>query len=184
MIFHDTKLEGCCLIEPEPVRDERGSFGRIFDKHEFEERGLDARVAQISVSYNEKAGTLRGLHYQEAPHEEAKLVRCIRGRIYDVVVDIRSDSPTYLKWMAVELEAHHGSALYVPTGCAHGFVTLEPDAEILYQISVPYRSEAARGIRWNDPAIGVSWPQVDDLVLSARDAGWPDFSSTLPSGRR
>lgn len=183
MIFHDTELDGCYLIESEPIRDERGSFARIFDKHEFEERGLDERVAQTSVSYNEKAGTLRGLHYQEAPYDETKLVRCIRGRIYDVAVDIRPDSPMYLKWMAVELEARHGSALYVPKGFAHGFVTLEPNVEILYQISAPYRLEAARGIRWNDPAIGVSWPEVDDLVLSPRDAGWPDFAPALPSRR-
>src|SRR4051812_43189830 len=144
MIFVETELEGAFIIEPKKIEDERGFFARTWDLKEFEARGLDSRLAQCSVSFNKKKPTLRGMHYQAAPHEEAKLVRCTRGAIYDVIIDLRPDSPTFKRWVAAELSAGNRRMLYVPKGFAHGFQTLEDDTEIFYQISESYAPESAR----------------------------------------
>lgn len=168
MIFTETSLRGCFVIEPEPVLDDRGFFARIFSADEFKRRGLNPTVSQVSISANRKAGTLRGLHYQRPPHEEAKLVRCTRGRIFDVAVDLHER-----RWFAVELSEQNRLGLYIPEGFAHGFVTLEPESEVLYQISVPYVSEAASGVRWDDPSIGIAWPSSFELTISARDRALP-----------
>jgi dTDP-4-dehydrorhamnose 3,5-epimerase len=169
VIFTETKLKGAFVIEPERIEDERGFFARTFCEREFEARGLNARVAQCSISFNRKKGTLRGMHYQVAPHEEAKLVRCTRGAIYDVIIDLRADSPTFRQWVAVELTEDNRRMLYIPEGFAHGFQTLEDNTEVFYQISEFYHPESARGVRWDDPAFGIDWPPEDQRVISARD---------------
>jgi dTDP-4-dehydrorhamnose 3,5-epimerase len=178
VLFRETEVAGSYVVEPERLEDERGFFARTFSADEFAARGLDERVAQCSTSFNAAAGTLRGLHYQAAPHGEAKLVRCTRGAIYDVAVDLRPDSPTYLRWCGRELNADDGRALFVPEGCAHGFQTLVDDSEVLYQISTPYIPEAARGVRWDDPVFGIEWPPAPPggRTIAARDAGYPDFA--------
>lgn len=177
MIFRPTQIAGVWLIEAERIADERGHFARTYDAGEFAERGLEAAIAQCSVSFNARAGTLRGLHYQAEPHAEAKLVRCTRGAIHDVALDLRPDSPTYLDSYAAELSAENGSALFVPAGCAHGFQTLVADSEVGYQISVPYIPGAARGVRWDDPAFAIDWPDPPPggRTMSARDAAFPDY---------
>lgn len=172
MKFVETPLAGAFVVELESLTDERGMFARSFCRQEFRERGLDPAVAQCNVSYNAKRGTLRGLHYQAPPHEEAKLVRCTRGAIWDVIVDLREASPTRLRWHSVELTENNRSALYIPRGFAHGFQTLAAEAEVLYQMSELYHPECARGIRWNDPALGIRWPLADPIV-SERDRGLP-----------
>jgi dTDP-4-dehydrorhamnose 3,5-epimerase len=175
MIFRETELSGAFVLESERAEDERGWFARIYDEAELEQRGLAARFAQGSIAYNEERGTLRGLHYQAEPHAEAKLVRCIRGAVHDVIVDLRPGSPTFKRWAAVELAAAHSRMLYVPEGLAHGYLTLEDGSETLYLISAPYAPEAARGVRWDDPAFGIEWPH-DPRVMSEKDKAWPDFS--------
>jgi dTDP-4-dehydrorhamnose 3,5-epimerase len=169
MKFRPTPLAGAYVIEPEMQADERGSFARIFCREEFRRQGLAEEFPQSSVSFNRRRGTLRGMHYQAAPHEEAKLVRCTRGRLYDAIVDTGSR-----RWFAVELSAANGLLLYVPKGFAHGFLTLEDDTEVSYQISTPYHPEASRGLRWDDPAIGIRWPEPVQ-VISERDRGYPDL---------
>lgn len=173
----ETELKGAFVIEPEKLEDERGFFARTWDPREFEARGLDPQLAQCSVSFNKHKSTLRGMHYQAAPHEETKLVRCIRGAIYDVIIDLRPDSPTFKRWVAVELTADNMHMLYVPKGFAHGFQTLQDETEVFYQISEFYAPESARGVRWDDPAFGIRWPPAKERVLSARDRDFPDFSS-------
>jgi dTDP-4-dehydrorhamnose 3,5-epimerase len=175
--FIETPVTGVLVVEADPLEDERGFFARTFSTEEFAARGLDSRVDQCSISYNARAGTLRGMHYQAAPHGEAKLVRCTRGTIYDVAVDLRPESPTYLHWAGAELSAGNRRALFVPEGCAHGFQTLLDGAEVLYQISTPYVPDAARGVRWDDPAFGIEWPDAPPggRKMSARDADYPDF---------
>lgn len=167
-----TPLAGAYAVELERLEDERGFFARSFCRDEFRSRGLASVVAQCNVSWNPRRGTLRGLHFQAAPHEEAKLVRCTRGAIWDVIVDLREGSPTRLRWHALELTAENRTALYVPEGLAHGFQTLSDDAEVLYQMSVPYHADLARGVRWDDPRIGIRWPLADPIV-SARDRAYP-----------
>jgi dTDP-4-dehydrorhamnose 3,5-epimerase len=176
--LRETAVTGVYLVEPERITDERGFFARTFAAAEFAARGLDARVAQCSTSFNVRRGTLRGLHYQAAPHGEAKLVRCTRGAIYDVAVDLRPDSPSYLRWVGFELSADNGRALFIADGCAHGFQTLADDSEVLYQISTPYVPEAARGVRWDDPAFRIDWPPAPPggRTMAARDARYPDFA--------
>ncbi len=169
-----TALEGAKIVELEPIEDERGFFARSFCRREFEAAGLDSCVAQCNLSFNRRRGTLRGMHFQREPHAEAKLVRCTQGAIYDVILDLRPRSSSYLRWVAVELSAANRRALYAPQGVAHGFQTLTDDAEVLYQMSEPYVPEAAAGVRWNDPAFGIAWP-IADPVLSARDAAYADF---------
>jgi dTDP-4-dehydrorhamnose 3,5-epimerase len=174
--FIDTPLAGACVVEPQPITDERGFFARSSCAGEFESRGMNFRVAQCSISFNRSRGTLRGMHYQDEPHEEVKLVRCTAGAIYDVIVDLRRDSPTYCKWFAVELTAANRKQLYVPEGFAHGFQTLEDDSEVFYQISQMHHPESARGVRWDDPLFGIDWP-VANPTLSPRDAAFADHTA-------
>jgi dTDP-4-dehydrorhamnose 3,5-epimerase len=174
MKFQPLSLNGAYMIEPEPVADERGMFARTFCGREFDARGLDARIAQCSTSYNRRRGTLRGMHYQGAPFAEAKLVRCVRGAIHDVIIDLRPDSATRMQWTALELNAANRRMLYVPAGFAHGFQTLMDDSEVFYQISEWYSPEYARGVRWNDDAFGIRWPLADPIV-SYKDRSYPDF---------
>jgi dTDP-4-dehydrorhamnose 3,5-epimerase len=179
MRFLPTRLDGALLIELEPHRDERGSFARLWDGALFSERGLEPGLAQVSVSSNPKTGTLRGLHFQLPPYEEAKLVRCIAGAIFDVIVDLRAGSPGYGRWEGFELTRSNGRQLYVPKGFAHGFQTLADDSEVLYFISTPYAPTAAAGLRWDDPTLGIGWP-VPPRVISERDRTWPSFAGTSP----
>jgi dTDP-4-dehydrorhamnose 3,5-epimerase len=175
VIFTETPVKGAFVMDLEPREDERGFFARVWCERECGERGMNLRVAQCNVSFNKKRGTLRGLHYQAAPFEEAKLVRCTRGAIYDVVVDLRPGSPSFKRHLAVVLSAENRRALYVPEGCGHGFQTLEDDTEVFYQMSAPYSADHARGVRWNDPAFGIEWPPAD-RIMADRDRTYPDFA--------
>lgn len=175
MKFHPTPLAGAFVVEIEPKGDERGFFARTFCAGEFAARGLDPAAVQISISFNRKAGTLRGMHWQAEPHAETKLVRCTRGALHDVVVDLRPDSPTFRRSYGLQLDAESRRALYIPKGLAHGFLTLEDDTEILYQMSVPFAPDGGRGARWNDPAFGIVWPFAP-LHMNDRDRTWPDFT--------
>jgi dTDP-4-dehydrorhamnose 3,5-epimerase len=170
--FHDTPLAGLFVVELEALRDERGFFARNYCAREFEARGVAFGVAQCNVSFNEKAGTLRGLHYQAAPHEEAKLVHCTRGAIYDVAVDIRPGSPTYGRWYASELTPDNAKMLFIPQGFAHGFQTLQDRTDVSYVMSEFYHPESACGLRWNDPALAIAWPLANPIV-SDRDRTHP-----------
>jgi dTDP-4-dehydrorhamnose 3,5-epimerase len=174
MRYRETTISGAFLIEPEPREDARGFFARVWDRREMEERSLDASVAQVSVSWNRMRGTLRGMHLQAAPDEETKIVRCVRGALYDVLLDLRAGSPSRLRWEAFGLTAENRAGLYVPKGVAHGFQTLTDDSEVLYQISAFQAPASARGVRWNDPAFGIAWP-IPDPILSDRDREYPDF---------
>ena len=175
MKFTPTALEGLVVVEIERREDPRGFFARSWCAEEFERAGIDPRVAQCNVSFNEKRGTLRGMHWQADPHGEAKLVRCTAGAIYDVAVDIRPDSPTFRRWLGFELSASNHRALFIPIGFAHGFQTLEAGSEVFYQMSVPYAAGAARGARYDDPAFGIEWP-LPAPIVSERDAAYPDFA--------
>jgi dTDP-4-dehydrorhamnose 3,5-epimerase len=175
MIFQETKIPGVFELHLERKMDERGFFARSWCRDEFEATGLNAHLAQCSISYNVQKGTLRGMHYQSAPYAESKLVRCTRGAIYDVALDLRADSPTFREWIGVTLTADNREMIYIPEGCAHGFLTLEDNSEVFYQISEFYRPEAARGARWDDPAFGIVWPAKPQL-LSERDRDYPDFA--------
>jgi dTDP-4-dehydrorhamnose 3,5-epimerase len=175
MIFTATVLDGAYLIEPERIADDRGFFARTWCRQQFEERGLDFQVVQCNLSYNKRRGTLRGMHYQAAPFEEAKLVCCTRGSIYDAIIDLRRSSPSFKRHFEVILTAENHRLLYIPKGVAHGFQTLEDDTEVFYQMSEFYMPEYARGIRWNDPAWGIRWP-IADLVMSSRDRAFPVFA--------
>lgn len=175
MIVRELDLPGAFVVEPEPIEDERGSFARVFDADEFAAHGLETAFVQWSVSFNERAGTLRGLHFQADPHAETKLVRCTRGALHDVVVDLRPDLPSFTRWAAVELTAENRVALYIPEGLAHGFQTLEDATEVFYAISEPYAPAAASGVRWDDPAFAIEWPAADERVMSDKDRSWPDF---------
>jgi dTDP-4-dehydrorhamnose 3,5-epimerase len=176
MIFRATALPGVIVIEPERHADHRGWFARTWCQREFAEYGLTPRLVQCSASFNRRRGTLRGMHYQAPPHAEAKLVRCTRGSIWDVALDLRPDSPTLGRHIGVELTAGNGAALYIPQGLAHGFQTLANDTEVLYQMSECCAPEAARGIRFDDPAFGIRWPIGDPIVLE-RDRSYPDFEA-------
>jgi len=174
MIFTAAPTPGAFVIEAERIEDDRGFFARSFCAREFEAHGLDPRVVQCSISFNRAKGTLRGLHFQRPPHAEAKLVRCAAGALYDVIVDLRPDSPTFRRHFAVELGAHDRKMLYVPEGFAHGFQTLQDDTEVFYQMSEPFRPDASAGVRWNDPAFAIAWPLAVQ-VISERDRTYPDF---------
>ncbi|MBV9773459.1 MAG: dTDP-4-dehydrorhamnose 3,5-epimerase [Gemmatimonadetes bacterium] len=176
MKFVETGLPGAWVVEIERLSDERGFFARTFDVDAFAARGLRTEFPQCSISFNAKAGTLRGMHWQEAPHHEAKLIRCTAGAVYDVLLDLRPESPTFLQWRGVELSADNRRMVYAPEGMAHGFQTLEPETEVFYQISVPYHPASARGVRWDDPAFAIRWPDADERILSDRDRGYPDFA--------
>jgi len=170
-------LDGAFVVEAEPQADERGLFARTFCRDTFRAQGLHGDFVQCNSSYNRRRGTLRGLHFQAAPHEEIKLVRCTQGAIFDVAVDLRPDSATFCRWRAVELSADNRRALYVPAGFAHGFQTLTDEAEVFYQMSAAYVPDLARGVRWNDPAFAIAWP-VEPPILSGRDAAFPDVNRT------
>jgi dTDP-4-dehydrorhamnose 3,5-epimerase len=174
MIFTETKLKGAFVIEPEKLEDERGFFARTRCRDKFTQRGLNPHIAQCNISFNQKRGTLRGMHYQIAPHAEVRTVRCTRGAIHDVIIDMRPDSPTFTQWVSLELNAENRRILYVPEGFAHGFQTLEDDTEVFYEVSVFYAPEYVRGVRWNDPAFGIQWPPAD-RTISHRDRTYPDF---------
>jgi dTDP-4-dehydrorhamnose 3,5-epimerase len=174
VIIEEQAIAGVFEITREASTDERGSFARVYDREELARHGIELEVAQASVSFNTRRGTLRGLHLQRPPHEEAKLVRCLHGAVYDVVADLRDESPTRLRWVAVELSAKRGNALYVPPGFAHGYLTLEDGCELEYLISAPYEPGAATGVRWDDPALGIEWP-FEPTVISARDREFPEL---------
>lgn len=176
--FVQTPLAGVWVIELEMLGDERGWFARTFDREEFLAHDLNPNVVQTNASFNTARGTLRGLHYQAEPHGESKLVRCVSGAVFDVAVDLRPDSPTLGQWHGLELSAENRTAFYIPAGLAHGFKTLEDDSEVHYLMGNPYVPDASRGVRWNDPAFGIEWPNVaGELVISERDAGYPDYNA-------
>ena len=174
MIFNETRLKGVFFIEIEKNEDDRGFFARSYCFREFEKHGLNPRVVQCNVSYNAKKGTLRGMHYQVPPHDEAKLVRCTMGSIYDVIIDLRRGSPTFRNHLGAKLSAVDRKMIFVPEGFAHGFITLQDNTEVFYQMSEFYAPDSARGFRWNDPAFQVEWP-LEPAVISERDRTYPDF---------
>jgi dTDP-4-dehydrorhamnose 3,5-epimerase len=175
LIFQPSPLAGAFVVELERREDERGFFARSFCQDEFAKHGLNPRLVQCNVSFNTRRGTLRGMHYQAKPHEEAKVVRCTQGAVFDVMVDLRPKSATFKRWQGVELSAANRRALYIPEGFAHGFQTLTDDAELLYLMSEFYHPECARGVRWDDPAFGIEWP-LKDPHMSERDRTYPLFS--------
>jgi dTDP-4-dehydrorhamnose 3,5-epimerase len=177
MRFIETPLNGAWVVDLDLLGDERGWFARTFDAGEFAARGLNPAVVQCNASFNARRGTLRGMHYQAEPHGESKLVRCVRGAIFDVAVDLRGGSPTQRRWHGLELTASNRLAFYIPPGLAHGFQTLTDDAEVLYQMGSAYVPESARGVRWDDPAFAIQWPAADgERIVSERDRAYPDFS--------
>jgi dTDP-4-dehydrorhamnose 3,5-epimerase len=178
LTFRDTEIPGVVVVETEPALDERGSFARTYCLDEFAEQGIDFVPIQISRSSNSRAGTLRGLHFQAPPQEEAKLVACTHGTAFDVAVDLRDESPTYGRWAAVELSGENGRSVYIPPGCAHGFQTLEDDTHLLYLISERYEPGLQRGVRWDDPAIAIEWPNVAERLISQRDRQLPLLEHT------
>lgn len=180
MKFLDTKLSGAFEIEIEPHYDERGFFARTWCHKEFEEHGLIGKAAQCSTSFNPRKGTLRGIHFQAEPHPETKLVRCTRGRIFDVAVDLRPASSTFGQWTGVVLSADNRKMFYIPAGCGHGLLTLEDETEVLYIISEDYYPELSRGVRWNDPAFAIEWPE-QPILISDRDNSYPDFKNRMDS---
>jgi dTDP-4-dehydrorhamnose 3,5-epimerase len=174
MKFISTELAGAMSVELEPFHDERGFFSRGWCQREFEQHGLSTRVCQVNVSWNLKRGTLRGMHYQVPPYAESKLIRCVRGALYDVIIDLRRDSPTFGKWIGVELSADNRRMLYVPEQFAHGFITLADETEATYQVSEFYTPGAERGIRYNDLRFAIRWP-IEPVVISRKDQNWPDY---------
>jgi len=174
MRFAPLAVEGVVRVSLEPIADDRGSFARVYDEDAFRAQGLMPVGVQCSLSRNPRRHTLRGMHYQIAPSQEAKLVRCLAGRIWDVALDLRRSSPTYLRWAAAELDAAAGDALYIPPGCAHGFLTLSGDADVLYMMADRFAPDLARGVRWNDPAFAIAWPAPPALI-GPRDAAYPDY---------
>ena len=179
MEFVETKLSGAYLVRVKRIEDARGYFGRGFCQQEFAAHGLNPQVSQLNVGFSLKRGTLRGMHFQMAPHDEAKLVRCTRGRVLDVVVDLRPGSKTHRQWVAAELDPDEGPMLYCPEGCAHGYLTLTDNAEIYYLTSKPYAAASARGVRYDDPAFAIGWPFAP-TVISDQDRNWPDYTGATP----
>jgi dTDP-4-dehydrorhamnose 3,5-epimerase len=177
MRFTETSVSGAYLVDPEPKGDERGFFARLWCRDEFAARGLSADFVQCNGSFSARRGTLRGLHYQIAPFQESKLVGCIRGAVFDVVADVRPGSPTFGRWFGATLTGANRTMLYVPEGCAHGYLTLEDASEVVYPVSQMYRPEAERGIRWNDPRFNIDWPYPGPLTVSAKDREWPDYAA-------
>jgi dTDP-4-dehydrorhamnose 3,5-epimerase len=174
IIFKETKLNGAFVIEPERFEDQRGFFARSFSQTEFLEHGLRAEFVEAGISFNLRKHTVRGMHFQAPPNAQAKLVRCTRGAIFDVLIDLRPESPTYKQWFAHELTPHNSLMLYVPEGCAHGFQTLKDETEVFYQLSSRYAPASERGVRWNDPVFGISWPETERIVINERDRTYPD----------
>ena len=177
MIFTETKIPGAYLLELQKHEDERGFFARGWCKKEFEAHGLPNSIAQMNISYNRRKHTLRGFHYQSAPHQEDKLMRCVRGAIHDVLLDLRPDSSTYKEHISVVLTPANGCALLVPKGCANAFLTLEDETEVTYLVSEFYAPHAERGVRWNDPTFNIEWPIAEPAVISEKDLSWPDFAT-------
>jgi dTDP-4-dehydrorhamnose 3,5-epimerase len=173
MIFTEIKIKGVYLIEPEFLNDERGFFARSFCKEEFQKHGLETDIVQCNISYNKKKGTLRGMHYQIPPFEEAKIVSCTKGSIYDVVVDLRRSSSTCCHWFAIELSEKNFNMMYIPKGCAHGFQTLEDDTTVFYQMTNFFHPECSRGVRWDDPSFKIDWPVDKPLIISKKDQNYP-----------
>jgi dTDP-4-dehydrorhamnose 3,5-epimerase len=173
MFFTETKLPGAFIIEPERFVDERGFFARSWSEREFAEHGLNPRLLECNISFNKRRHTLRGMHYQIAPHAQAKLVRCTRGALYDVIIDLRPESVTNRQWVGVELTEDNGLMLYVPEGFAHGFQTLVDETEVFYQMTEYYAPESARGVRWDDPAFGIEWPEASERIINERDRNYP-----------
>lgn len=176
MIFEELSVAGAYLIKPERRVDDRGHFARLWCQQELAAKGLDTRMEQINAGFSPKAGTLRGVHYQLPPHAEVKIARCTRGAVFDVVVDLRRGSPTFARWAGVHLTAGGGEQMYVPEGCAHGYLTLEDDTELVYTTTVPYAPAAARGVRYDDPLFGIAWPAAVRIISEA-DKNWPAFSA-------
>lgn len=174
MRFTETSLPGVYLVDIEPIADERGFFSRIWCQQEFDTHGLDSVTAQSSISFNRRRGTVRGMHYQVAPHQEAKLVRCIAGSLLDVVMDLRPGTPTYGRWLSTELTSINRRSLFIPQGLAHGFQTLEDNTEVLYCISHAFHPGSSRGIRWDDPAFSIDWPIRSGIIISGKDSTYPD----------
>lgn len=181
MIFTETKLKGAFVIKLDKFEDERGFFALSWSEEEFAERGLESKLVECNISFNKRKGTLRGMHYQQSPHGQAKLVRCTMGAIYDVIIDLRPASPTFKQWVSVELTAQNRLTLFVPNDFAHGFQTLENDSEVFYQMSSPYVPEAGRGFRWDDPAFGIKWRSGKKILID-RDCEYPDFGSKTDPG--
>jgi dTDP-4-dehydrorhamnose 3,5-epimerase len=175
MIFKETKLQGAFVVKIEKRQDNRGFFARAWCKKEFEAHDLNAHLVQANIAFSRKKGTLRGMHYQVSPCEEAKLVRCIKGGIFDVAIDLRPNSPTYKEWVGVELTEDNHTMFYIPENFAHGYQTLTDNTEAFYQVSQFYSPEAEQGVRWDDPAFGITWPEKDNLVISEKDKHWPDY---------
>lgn len=172
---NNCKIPGLYLIDLDIIKDPRGDFARTFCDVEFGKMGLLTRFPQSNISLNPKAGTLRGMHYQSKPHGETKLISCVAGRVYDVLIDLRDDSPTYLQWESFELSAHNPQVLYVPEGLAHGFITLDDSSSLYYHMSQSYEAASARTVRWNDPVFKIKWPNFDPLIISEKDKSCPDF---------
>ncbi len=175
MIFSKTRLKGVFIIELEKHEDERGYFARAWCKKEFKASGLNSNLAQANTALSLHKGTLRGMHYQIAPYQETKIIRCIRGAVFDVVIDLRPNSISYCEWLGVELSSENHTMLYVPEGFAHGYQTLKNNAEVFYLVSQFYAPDAERGVRWDDPVFNIEWPETSDLVISEKDNNWPDF---------
>jgi len=175
MIFNETELNGAFIIELEKKEDERGFFARSWDTKIFQERDLNPTLAQCNISLSKKRGTLRGMHFQVSPHAETKLIRCTKGKIYDVIIDLRAKSQTYKEWAAFELSENNYKMLYVPEGFAHGFQSLVDNTEIFYQVSEFYSPSAERGIRWNDPTFNIKW-SLEEMIISKKDSSWENFS--------
>ena len=179
MHFEQTSIAGVWIVTPDIFDDARGQFVRAWMPDEFAERGLDTRIAQASAALTRTRGTIRGMHYQAAPFEEAKVIRAVRGGVFDVAVDLRRDSPTFLQWVGAELTADNRQIMYIPPGCAHGYQTLADDTEVFYFVSAPYSPPHQRGVRWNDPAFGIEWPLGSPTAIHGRDAAYPDFSPAV-----
>jgi dTDP-4-dehydrorhamnose 3,5-epimerase len=174
IIFKETKLKGAFVIEPEKFADQRGFFARSFSQAEFADRGLRTQFVEAGISFNLRRHTLRGMHLQAPPYAQAKLVRCTRGAIYDVMIDLRPESPTYKQWLAEKLSEENRLMLYIPEGCAHGFQTLADNSEVFYQLSAGYDPPSERGVRWNDPAFAIHWPETERIIINERDRTYPD----------
>lgn len=175
MFFNETNLDGVFEIEIEKNGDERGFFGRAYCKKEFGQKNISFKPVQANVGYSKFKNTLRGLHYQRPPHAEQKLVRCVKGKIFDVIVDLRSSSSTYRQWAGFELSAENMKGIFVPEGCAHGYQTLMNDSEIFYMVSAFYTPEAEQGIRWNDPSFNIEWKEAENMIISDKDRQWADY---------
>jgi len=178
MIFNETKLKNAFIIEIEQLDDERGFFARAWDNKKFEEHGLNSKLVQSNISFTKKKGTIRGMHYQVPPYAEAKLIRCTRGKIYDAIIDLRTKSETFTKWMSVELSGINHRMIYVPEGFAHGFQTLEDNTEVFYQVTKEYNPNYEGGLRWDDPVFGIKWP-LGKEIISKKDRSWKSFESGI-----